>query len=212
MGRTTRNPAAGQVLHVTAHAIPDRLCFPDGAARMRFLQLALRACAREPCSIHAYAMMDNHLHMLLSGEMEGSPGRMLKVLLANHAVALNRAEGRGGPCWRGRYSCIAIQSELHLVRSHLYIEANPWRAGLVEHPALSTWTSFHFNGLGCPDELLTPHEVMLGLAGPSKDWRAEYRRLMDEYIQTSVRYKSPLGKPLYSDPLAGLHVFGVDVR
>jgi len=212
MGRVPRNPSAGVVLHVMSRSIPDRLCFPDGDARMRFLQLALRACRQEPCHLHAYAMMDNHVHVLLSGASEGAPGRMLKILLANHAVALNCAELRGGPCWRGRYACIVVETELHLVRSHLYIEANPWRAGLVEHPADSTWTSYHSNGLGQPDELVTPHEVMLGLAGPGGDWRMEYRRLMDEYIRTTVRYKSPTGRPLYADPLAGLHVFGVDVR
>ena len=212
MGRPLRNPPAGLVLHITAHAIPDRLCFPDADARMGFLQLALLACRREPCRVHAYALMDNHAHLLMSGSSDGAVCRMLHWLLARHAVVLNRAEHRCGPCWRDRYASIPIESESHLMRSHLYIEANPWRAGLVEHPAHSPWTSYHFNGWGHPDELLTPHDLLLSLPDPDGDWHSGYRRMMDEYIRTAVRFKSPMGRPLYSDPLAGLHVFGVDVR
>jgi len=212
MGRHARDHKANVLLHITAHAIPDRVCCPDAFSRAQFLQLALAARRLEPCLIHAYALMDNHIHLLMAGEIDGSIGRMLKWLLSQHTKTLNRSAGRVGPCWHGRYSFVPIKDEAHLLRSHLYIEANPWRAGLVDHPAESTWTSYGFNGLGQRNELLTPHEVLLGLAGPGKDWHNAYCDRMDEYIQTAVRYKSPMRKPLYSDPLAGLQVFGVDIR
>lgn len=196
MGRRKREHKQDLLIHVTAHAIPDRLCCPDQSSRTRFVQLALSASTREPCRVHAYAMMDNHIHLLMAGERDGAIGRMLKWLLGQHAVCLNKVEGRSGPLWRDRYTFIPIENEVHLLRSHLYIEANPWRAGLVEHPNQSTWTSFHFNGLGQKDELLSPHEVLLNLAGQDGDWRAAYRQFMDEYIQTAIRYKSPNRKAL----------------
>lgn len=212
MTHPPRQQPASNTFHVTAHAIPDRLCFPDDVARVMFTQLARQAKENSPCEIHAYALMDNHIHLLMTGLSDEAISRCMKWLLSRHAITLNRMLGRCGPCWRDRYSCKAVEDELHLIRSHLYIEANPWRAGWVEHPAQSTWTSFHSNGLGNPDELLTAHPVMLQLETLNENWHMGYVRLMDEYIKSAVRYKSPTGKPLYSDPLAGLHIFGVDLR
>lgn len=211
MGRPQRTHEADLILHVTAHAIPDRLCFPDETARILFLQQALQLQRHVACRLHAYAMMDNHLHLLLAGESDGAISRFLQQVLGRHALLLNRLLGRSGPCWHGRYSFIPIVDEQHLLNSHLYIEANPWRARLAEHPADSGWTSYGFNGLGRLEELLTPHEVLRDLGGTSKDWHSAYARLMDEYIRTAVRFKPPIRIPVYADPLAGLHVCTIKV-
>jgi putative transposase len=211
MGRPPRNHTADLILHVTVHAIPDRLCFPEDSTRALFLQLAQRFRRHDPCRLHAYALMDNHLHLLMAGESDGAICRFLKQLLGHFTLILNRYLARTGPCWHGKYSFIPIQDEGHLLNSHLYIDANPWRAGLVEHPADSGWTSYGFNGRGRKEELLTPHEMLLQLGGPQEDWHLAYARLMDEYIRTAVRFKPSIRGPLCSDPLAGLHVFQTKV-
>ena len=212
MARAPRPLQAGLTLHLTAHAIPDLLCCPDNDARARFLQLALKACGTTLCQVHAYALMDNHVHLLLSSLADQGVARLMARLLGRHTALLNRLEGRIGPRWHQRYASLVIKDEAHLVNSYLYIEANPWRAGLVEHPARSTWTSYGFNALGRVEELLTPHAVVLHLAQPGEDWRSAYSRLMEEYLKTAVRYKGAARLPLTTDPLAGLHVCMVDPR
>ena len=210
MSRIPRPLQADLVLHITTHALPDRLCFPDEESRLRFRQLTTRFSRLESCQIHAYALMDNHVHLLLTGQKEGASACLMHRLLGRHAQLQNRVEGRFGPRWHGRYSALVIENENHLLRSVLYIEANPWRAGLVEHPAQSTWTSYGANGLGRPEELITPHEILTRLGSPDEDWHTAYARLMDEYIRTAVRYKSPVHLPLTADPFVGLHVFQRD--
>jgi len=207
-----RTHPAGMTAHVTARAIPDRLCCPNAEARARLLQLALDLSWQDPCNIHAYALMDNHLHLLLTGTRDGAMGRLLMRLLGIHTTLLNRAEDRVGPCWRGRYSLTPIRNERHLLNSHLYIESNPWRAALVDHPAQSPWTSYHHNAMACHDELITPHEQILAMGFGGMTWHDAYSDAMERYLKWAARYKTPTGRPLYSDPLAGLHVYGVDLR
>lgn len=212
MARAPRPLQAGLTLHLTAHAIPGLLCLPDEDARVRFLQLALAACRVTTCQVHAYALMDNHVHLLLSSQADDGVARLMARLLGRHTALLNRLEGRIGPRWHQRYASLVIKDEAHLVNSCLYIEANPWRAGLVEHPSQSTWTSYGFNAQGRKEELLSPHPVVLQLAPPGEDWHSAYSRLMEEYVKTAVRFKGAARLPLATDPLAGLHVYRVDPR
>lgn len=212
MPSPTRKHPVGVTLHVTSKAIPDRLCCPSAESRAIFLQMAQAFSRLSPCLIHAYAMMDNHIHILLTGQCEDAVNHFLMRLLGFHATIQNRVLGRGGPLWRGRYAFVPITDEAHLLNSYLYIDANPWRAGIVEHPRDSPWTSFRFNALGEHNSLITPHEQILAMAEGGMSWHEAYAQAMDRYLQSSVRFKSPLCRPLYSDPLAGLQVFRVNVE
>jgi putative transposase len=183
------------------------LCFPDCDSRTRLLQLALEYSRKSHCLIHAYALMDNHLHLLVTGQVDGAVARMMASLLGRHSRLQNLLEGRVGPRWHWRYSSTCVEDKSHLLRCCCYIEANPWRAGIVEHPSQSTWTSYGANAMGRKEELVTPHPAICTLAAPGQDWRGVYREVMEAYISTGVRFKSPSRLPLSPDPLAGLHVF-----
>ena len=69
-----------------------------------------------------------------------------------------------------------------MMACYRYIELNPVRAGMVEHPEAYRWSSFATNGRGVPDPLVTPHEVYQQLATDAEQRREAYRSMVSEAV------------------------------
>jgi len=89
----------------------------------------------------------------------------------------NRAYRRSGTLWEGRFRSCLAQSEDYVLACYRYIELNPVRAGMVRHPRDYRWSSFHANGEGRADALLSPHEEYLRLAKTDSERLVAYRAL-----------------------------------
>lgn len=193
-------------LHITAHALPASLCFADSSSRLHGLQSLQRLVRERQVEIHAYALMDNHLHLLMTGLEAGQIAAGMRWFLSGHAHRVNKALGRRGPLWDDRYRSVLVAEESHLLNSCLYIDSNPWRARVVRHPEESDWTSYRELSRGGEVGFLTPHPVLLGLGTGTADWRSGYRNMMEEYLRRASRSCS-LGRiPGGPDPLAGLRL------
>jgi len=206
MPHVLRPLGAGQTLHLTAHALPSRLCFPDEDSRGLFRQLMSRVSRDGTLSIHAYALMDNHLHLLLTTHQDTVVAKAMWKLLVGQTRGRNRVEGVHGPLWLPKYGCVVIEEDDHLLNSYLYIDANPWRAHVVEHPKDSSWTSYRALTLGERDRFLRPHPVFDGLGPDEASRQAAYAALMERYLRVANRYKTPTRITRDADPMAGLRL------
>jgi putative transposase len=205
MFRPIRPLAPHLTLHVTAHATGKRLCFPDANTRATFRASVGETLREAPMCVHAFALMDNHLHLLLTSPIQGGVADFMRRLLSSHALSINRLCGHQGQLWRDRYHSVLVETEIHALHSCLYIDANPWRAHLVEHPLESTWTSHRELALGGDMGFLVPHPVLLEL-GTEGTWRSRYSAIMDEYMRRGSR-TCGIGRRLpKGDPLAGLEL------
>jgi putative transposase len=99
-----------------------------------------------------------------------------------------------------------VESDDHAINTHLYIDANPWRARVVEHPRESDWTSYLALAEGLGSAFLTPHPVIAQLGKDSSERQAVYRRIMERYIKESPRFKMNGNGRQAADPLAGLRL------
>ena len=97
----------------------------------------------------------------------------------------NYSYQRTGTLWEGRYKATLIDSEAYLLTCMRYIELNPVRAGMVNHPSDYFWSSYHFNALGKPDELMSPHIEYLRLGKAEDARQAAYRQLFKHHIAES---------------------------
>ena len=93
---------------------------------------------------------------------------------------------RSGTLWEGRFRSCLTQSEDYVLACYRYIEMNPVRAGMVRHPRDYRWSSFHANGDGRKDSIVTPHEQYLGLARNDEERRANYRALFKAHLDPDV--------------------------
>lgn len=196
--------------HVTAHAGGELLCCPDASSRNALLQRIADLLRDGSVEVHAFALMDNHLHIMLTSTKDGSLAIFMNRLLSWHARWCNQSQGRKGIFWRARYASVLMTDEAHFISSHLYIEANPWRAQVVEHPRDNDWTSYQESALGLGPSFLVPHPIILSLGRTPKARRERYQALMEEYLSKGRRLRvKSLGK-LVADPLAGLKIRMID--
>lgn len=142
-------------------------CFLDDEDRQRYLQCLLDALARFDCRLHAYVLMDNHVHLLMTPEDAGGVSRLMHTFARNYAVLFNRRHGRTGTLWEGRYKACLIDSESYFLACSRYIELNPMRAWIAADPADYPWSSYRANAGGAFDPLLSPHPCYLAL-GPDR--------------------------------------------
>ena len=127
--------------------------------------------------IHAYVLMTNHVHLLLSAGRADAPSAMMKALGQRYVQYINRTYRRSGTLWEGRFRSCLTQQETYLLACQRYIELNPVRAGMVTHPAEYRWSSYRANAQGEPDALVQAHPIYAALGLDAQSRQAAYREL-----------------------------------
>jgi len=101
----------------------------------------------------------------------------MKDVSQRFAQFTNKVHRRTGSLWEGRFHSCIVDSETYLLRCHRYIELNPVRAGMVDHPSAYPWSSFSVNAYGEPSELVIPHPACDALGPVESDRRSAYQAL-----------------------------------
>lgn len=157
MTRLTRFVIPGQPQHVIQRGnnCQEIFCADED---YRFFLVKLQAAGeKHSCDIHAYVLMTNHVHLLVTPHTEDGIGKLMQMLGRYYVQYFNHCYKRSGALWEGRYKATLIDSEQYLFTCCMrYIELNPLRAGMVTHPADYPWSSYRYNVLGQPDEVVTP--------------------------------------------------------
>ena len=157
------------------------LCFANDADRGLYLAMLEEVASRVPCAVHAYVLMSNHVHLLVSPIEAVGPSLLMKNLGQRYVQAFNRRHARTGTLWEGRFRSCVVDSEDYLFRCYQYVEMNPVRAGMVSNPREYSWSSYRANAEGAGSRLLTPHSLYLSLGADANHRSARYRDLfLDE--------------------------------
>ena len=133
-------------------------------------------------AVHSYILMTNHVHLLMTPETEKGVSQLMQSLGRYYVRYINQTYDRTGTLWEGRYKSTLVDSDNYFLTVSRYIELNPVRAGMVAHPAEYPWSSYQYNALGKPIELITPHILYQGLAKTEKTRQKRYTALFDKMI------------------------------
>ena len=177
MARLGRYFAADQALHVIQRGNDRRRIFFAEEDYLEYRTWLAEAARAQGCAIHAYVLMTNHVHLLLTPARAGSLPRMMQSLGRRYVRAINARRRRTGTLWEGRYRAAPIDSEAYLLRCCRYIELNPVRARMVERPRDYRWSSYRCHALGAGDPLLTPHALYRALGRGAAERQEAYRGL-----------------------------------
>jgi len=194
-------------------------CFFRESDRTTYLGYLRRFAPRCGCLVHAYCLMSNHVHLLVTPQTGDACGLLMKQLGQHYVQYVNRAHGRTGTLWEGRFRSCVAESERYVLACYRYIELNPVRAGIVSDPHEYRWSSYRANAEGDDDALLAPHPAYAALADADTPRRRQYRglfegaldaRLVDE-IRSATRNgrvlgtaRNPRGRPstkIGTDPI-----------
>jgi REP-associated tyrosine transposase len=184
MPRRARLRVAGLPLHLIQRGNNRSACFyadEDYALYLRHLDELSR---KFRCAVHAYVLMTNHVHLLLTPVRKDGPSLLMKHLGQRYVQYINKTYRRSGTLWEGRFRSSIVQEQGYLLRCYRYIELNPVRAAMVKHPRDYPWTSYSANAEGKPSQLLRPHEEYLALGRQDKDRLAAYRALFRSELDT----------------------------
>jgi putative transposase len=193
--------------HIAVHVIQrgnNRVaCFRDDNDNLVYLANLRRLSEKYDCAVHAYCLMTNHVHLLLTPSAADACTGLMRDLGQRYVQYFNRRHDRSGTLWEGRFrSCIA-ESALYVLGCYRYIELNPVRAGMVDHPSSYLWSSYAVNSGMRSDPLISSHAEYIALATDSHLRQAAYRGLFDQRLepglQKAIREATNAGYPLASD-------------
>ncbi len=182
MPRRARIHLDGMPLHIVQRGHNRESCFFVDNDYSSYLHWLGEALGETECELHAYALMTNHVHLLLTPKRAEAIPKLIISLGRRYVQYINRSYRRTGTLWDSRYKSSLVQAETYLLVCQRYIELNPVRAEMVEDPANYRWTSYRCNGLGQSDVRLTPHPLYLALARDAENRREIYRGLFRAHL------------------------------
>jgi putative transposase len=185
MARLPRLSIPGYPHHVIQRGNNRQPIFLEDADRQRMLDLWLEQAGKNQVAIHAYVLMDNHFHLLVTPETEEGLPAMMQAVGRSYVRYFNDRAGRTGTLWEGRYRSTLIETERYLLACMAYIDLNPVRAGMVHAPLAHRWSSHaHYVGQTA-DKLVTPHPLVWALGNTPFAREAAYR----EWVGAGVAAK-----------------------
>ena len=182
MARHRRFVLPGHPQHVIQRGNNKSVIFADDADYRFYLDKLTEASVRFDCRVHAYVLMTNHVHLLMTPGSEKSISYTMQSLGRYYVQRFNYRYRRTGTLWEGRYKATLLDTEQYLLTCYRYIELNPVRAGLVKRAADYRWSSFQCNGRGENDPLVIPHQLYMQLGATRETRQSTYRKLFRLHI------------------------------
>ena len=178
MARLPRLTLPGHLHHVIQRGNNRQSIVLDDADRTALLDAVAENAKKYQVALHAYVLMDNHVHLLLTPETADGVPRMMQAIGRRYVRHFNARHGRTGTLWEGRYRSTLLQAERYLLPCMVYLDLNPVRAGLVTDPVHHVWSSHrHYVGQGS-DRRITPHPAYWRLGNTPFAREAAYAELV----------------------------------
>lgn len=186
MPRRGRIAIAGIPWHIIQRGNNRSACFFDDSDYHFYLDTLTSQAALWRCAVHAYVLMSNHVHLLITPATADGPSLLMKHLGQRYVQYVNRNYQRSGTLWEGRFRSCLTQTETYALICQRYIELNPVRAGMVTGPGAYPWSSHRANAFGEDSDRLSPHPSYLSLDPDPDLRRACYRRLFDTELESGT--------------------------
>ncbi|HET7669665.1 MAG TPA: transposase [Burkholderiales bacterium] len=201
-------------LHIILRGNNRQDCFHQDNDRLVYLAILRDLTRLRQCALHAYCLMTNHVHMLVTPSDAETCSLLMRDLARCYAAYFNRRYSRTGSLWERPFKSCLVESPAYVLNCYRYIERNPVRARMVEGPAAHPWSSYAGNSGARSDALLTPHAEYLALSETLESRHRAYRGLLgvadDPAFLSAMRQATDAGFPLIGDQLkAKLEAEGV---
>ena len=197
MPRKPRIHLPGVPQHVIQRGNNCKSCFYAGSDYQCYLEVLGEALLRHECRLHAYVLITNHIHLLITPTRESGISRVIQDTGRKFVRYINRSYRRTGTLWEGRYKACVIDIEAWLLTCMRYIEMNPVRAGMVSRPVEYQWSSYGMNAWGKDSPMVRPHAMYLALGSTWDERLIAYRELFRRCLDESQIHA--IGKSLNHD-------------
>ena len=184
MPRRPRLELPGVPVHLVHRGVNRAATFLDSRDFARYRDELGESLAEGNIALHAYVLMGNHVHLLLTAPAPGALSRAMCRLGRRYVPWFNRRHGRTGTLWEGRFKSCLVDSERYFLNVHRYIELNPVRAAIAALPEDYPWSSAHASLGLANDALITPHDAYLALGVDRGSRTLAYRDWLFQPLST----------------------------
>jgi putative transposase len=195
--------APGVAAHIVQRGHNRAACFRRDGDYLLYLLHLRELSEKHGCEVHAYCLMTNHVHILLTPATSDACTALMRDLGQRYVQYFNRRYGRTGTLWEGRYRSFIAETARYVLACYRYIELNPVDAGMVNDPATYPWSSYGANTGTRVDPLIKAHSEFLALGSEAAGRHASYARLVADGIEPSllreIRDAEDTGYPLASE-------------
>jgi len=205
MARPNRVILPGIPTHIVQRGHNRDACFFSSRDFDEYRQTLHETSERFQCSIHAYVLMTNHVHLLVTPRESTGISQMMQTLGGRYVRSVNLRRRRTGTLWEGRFKSCVIDCDRYFLACSRYIELNPVRARMVDDVGAYRWSSYRHNAHGEQDPLVTPYVLYDALGVSPQLRRRAYRDLFRqpieveslERIREAANRGAALGDPMF---------------
>ena len=176
MARPPRYRLSGLPQHVLHRGSPGRPLFARDQDYRFFLECLAANSLRYQCALHAYVLMPDHVHLLLTPETPDGVARLMQATGRQWSHYYKQSNKGAARPWAGRYKSTVVEAQTWLLTCYCYIEQTPLLAGLITRPDEHPWSSFTAHALCQPDPLILDHPVYTTLAADKNARCLAYNR------------------------------------
>lgn len=210
MARLARLVIPHQAHHIIQRGHDGVPLFLDAEDYTQFLVWLREAARQFQVALHAYVLMPDHLHLLLTPADEAGLGKMMQWVGRHYVPYFNKKYQRSGGLWQGRFRATVLEAARYFIACSVYIESNPQRAGLVADAVDYPWSSYqHHIGLKV-DPVINDHPLYWALGNTPFQREAVYRERMQQALP--VPELQALTAATLKGWLLGSEAFKADMR
>jgi putative transposase len=210
MPRRPRLEMPGLPMHVTHRGVNRAATFLDEEDFILYRHCLHDALHEQRIALHAYVLMTNHVHLLLTPPAAGRLSAAMSKLGQRYVPSFNRRHARTGTLWEGRFKSCLVDSECYVLAVLRYIELNPVRAAMTAAPEHYRWSSVHTSLATAIDPIITAHPAYLAMDSDPARRGALYREWLlqaisdDDLIaiRAHMRQERALGSPRFQAMVA----------
>jgi len=190
MPRRRRLVPPGGILHIVNRGNDKKIIFSEVIDYAAFLVLLREARERFGVELYAYCLMPNHFHLVVRASGLEEISAYMHFVQREHACDLRRCwRSRGhGHVFQRRYWSKVVEGDGYLMTVMRYVEANPYRAGIVDASQVWEWSSLWDRVTGERD-LLHPSPIWL-----PDDWRTIVSVPLQQVDLDRIRRNARMGR------------------
>jgi len=180
MGRPIRIHLPNLNHHILNRGNNRQDVFLEDSDYLHYLDILKRYKHKFNFKIFAYCLMKNHIHLLIKTSSIGTVSDIMKAITIAHTRRYHYKYKSSGHVWQGRFKSPLVSADEYFFALMRYIEQNPVRAGLVDHPAKYRYSSYHANVIMERDELIDKEDnpSFLSLGRTMAERIQNYKRIV----------------------------------
>jgi putative transposase len=180
MARLRRLVVPGQAHHLVQRGHNAQPVFVDDEDRRLYLAALQDALRSHEVVLHAYALLDNEVQLLLRPPFAAALSRMMQALGRRYVAMFNRRHGRSGTLWEGRFRAGVVQEGTHTLQAMLTVDSLQTRRGQAASAQASRWSSAPHRLGQCRDPLVTDPPEFWRLGNTPFEREAAYAALLSQ--------------------------------